>query len=63
MGNEGSVVGKEEVSKQLLKSLCEGLQSPEVEQTAVEAIADVDTIIIANIFSGLVEQHAKEDGE
>ena len=47
------VVSENEVKEQL----------PEVEQATVEAIADVDTIIIANIFSGLVEQHAKEDGE
>ena len=63
MGNKGSVAGKEKVSKQLLKSLCVGLQSLEVEQTAVEAIADVDSIVTIKAFHGLLEHHTEEDAE
>ena len=42
--------------------LC-GLQSPEVEQTAVEAIADVDSIVTIKAFHGLFEHHTEEDAE
>ena len=63
MGNKGSVVGKKKVSKQLLKSLCVGLQSPEIEQTAVEAIADVDSIVTIKAFHGLLEHHTEENTE
>ena len=62
MGEQGSIIGKEEVTYQLLKSLCVRLQSPKIEQTAVKAVADVDSLVIIKLFCGLPEHHA-EDAE
>ena len=50
VGNQGSIIGKEEFTYQLLKSLCMRLQSPEIEQTAVKAVADVDSLVIIKVF-------------
>ena len=44
MGDQDSIIGKEEVTYQLLKSLCVRLESPEIEQTAVKAVADVSSL-------------------
>ena len=38
------------------------LQYPEIEQTAVKAAADVDSLVIIKVFCGLPEHHA-EDAE
>ena len=59
VGDQGSIIGKEEVTYQLLKSM--RLQSPEIEQTAVEVVTDGDSLVIIKVFCGLPEHHAEED--
>jgi len=39
------------------------LQYPEIEQTAVKAAADVDSLVIIKVFCGLPEHHAEDDAE
>ena len=51
------------VSDQLLLGLCVGLKSPEIEEVAIEAIADINAIIVIEVFSSLSQHHAEEDGE
>ena len=46
MCNKSSVISEEEVSDQLLLGLCVGLKSPEIEDVAIEAIADINAIIV-----------------
>ena len=57
MGNEGSVVSKEEVMELLLKCFCVGMQSPVVKQTSVKSIADVCRTVILKVF------YAEKDAE
>lgn len=40
VGDKSSVISEEEVTGQLLKCLCVGLQPPEVKRTAVKVVAD-----------------------
>ena len=54
MGDKGSIAGKEEIMYLLLKCLCVSLQSPEVEQTAIESAADIHSIVIGKVFCGLL---------
>ena len=63
MCNKSSVISEEEVSDQLLLGLCVGLKSPEIEEVAIEAIADINAIIVIEVFSSLSQHHAEEDGE
>ena len=63
MGNKGSIVCKEEIHDKPLVSLRVGLQPSEVDQAAIQAILDVDEVFVFEIFSGLFEYHAEEDGE
>ena len=65
MCNKNSVISEEEVSDQLLLGLCVGLKSPEKspEEVAIEAIADINAIIVIEVFSSLSQHHAEEDGE
>lgn len=63
MGDEGSVVGEEEVTEQLLKCLCVGLQSSEANQTAVKAIADVHSTVIIEVLCGLFKHHSEKDAK
>ena len=63
MCNKSSVISEEEVSDQLLLCLCVGLKSPEIEEVAVAAIADINAIIVIEVFSSLSQHHAEEDGE
>ena len=53
MCNKSSVISEEEVSDQLLLGLCVGLKSPEIEEVAIEAIADINAIIVIEVFSSL----------
>ena len=46
MCNKSSVISEEEVSDQLLLGLCVGLKSTEIEEVAIEAIADINAIIV-----------------
>ena len=50
VGNEGSVVSEEEVTEQLLKCFCVGIQSPEFKQTAVKTVANVHSTVIVNFL-------------
>ena len=63
MGNEGSVVSKDEVTEQLLKCFCVGMQTPEVKQIAVKMVADVYSTIIVKVFYELFKHHAEKDAE
>ena len=36
---------------------------PEIEEVAIEAIADINAIIVIEVFSSLSQHHAEEDGE
>ena len=53
MCNKSSVISEEEVSDQLLLGLCVGLKSPEIEEVAIEAIADINAIIVRSLRSSL----------
>ena len=63
VGNEGIVVSEEEVTEQLLKCFCVGMQSPEVKQIAVKAVADVYSTVIVNVFNDIIKHHAEKDAE
>ena len=63
MGDEDSIVNKEEVMERLLKCFCVGMQSPEVKQSAIKVVADAYSTVIINVFSGLFMYHAEKDAE
>ena len=63
VGNEGCVVGEEEIMEQLLKCFCVGMQSPEIKQTAVKTVADVYSTVMVNVFNDLFKHHAEKDAE
>ena len=60
MSNEGSVVNEEEVTEQLLKCFCVGMQSPEVKQKAVKTV-DVYGKVIVKVFYDLFKYHGEKD--
>ena len=59
--NKSSVISEEEVSDQLLLGLCVGLKSPEIEEVVIEAIAEINAIIVIEVFSRLSQHHAEEE--
>ena len=63
VGNESSVVSEEEVTEQLLKCFCVGMQSPEVKQTVVKTVANVYSTVIIKVFYDLIKHHAEKDAE
>ena len=61
VGNEGSIVCKQQLSDKLLQGLCVGLQMPQVEEVAIGTIADVDAVFLVKILHCLLKHHAEED--
>ena len=62
-GQQGQRRRQRKVLKQLLKSLCVGLQSSDVKQTVVDMKADLDSIVTIKAFHNLLEHHTEEDAE
>ena len=60
VSNEGSIVSEEEFTDQLLKSFCVGMQSPEVKQTAVKTVTDVDSTVIVKVFCDQFKNHVEK---
>ena len=61
VSNEGIVVNEEEVTEQLPKCFCVGMQSPEVKETAVKTGANVYNTVIVKVFNVLFKHHADKD--
>ena len=61
--NEGSVVIEVKVMEQQLKYFCVDMQSPEVKQTAVKTVADVNSTVIVKVFCDLFKHHGEKDPE